>query len=246
LLAAIDAASQDFAWVIDDDDYVHPSAFQTLRSALWGGEDTIAALATQVVEERWESLSPGRAQLLSTTCAELLRAAPWHTAFSGVNSLPICGYVFPVSYARERLKTYELSGNLSEDYALLLLLLTGANLPEIVLVEEPLAYISKRGSDESVMWLQDRTAWAADIGEYLGELQSSSMVASSGIWQLGRTAATMPVPAVLPTSQLESEISRLRVTLSKLASERVVRTEEVGVREVVDSTQRRPWLRWLR
>jgi hypothetical protein len=194
LITAIEGASRQHAWVIDDDDFIDPVALSVIHQSLWEGRERMLTLASRVVEERWEKFSDQRWQLLSATSLETLPGSTWHRAFSGVNSLPVCGYIFPVAYAQERLRVFRPAANLSEDYALLLMLLTGANLPEVAVIPAVLAYISKRTASESVMWVQDRATWAADIGEHVAALQGEPGVAAPGIWQLGRQALTDPAP----------------------------------------------------
>ena len=195
LLAGIEQASERYAWIVDDDDYVDPQSILVLHERLWNEPWRLLAVGSQVVEERWETLNEGRWQLLSSVPGETLPPTAWHRAFSGVNSLPVCGYVFPVKYAQERLKVCRPAANLSEDYALLLMLLTGHRLPEVEVVQDVLSYISKRAADSSVMWVQDRTAWAADIGEHVAAMQASEELASPGVWQLGRLALGAPAPS---------------------------------------------------
>ena len=184
LLAALHAAAGHYVWIVDDDDFVSPESLVSLLDNLPLRGDAIFFTDCQVQVERWEQVGDDRGHLLEATPEHRFSALGWRSAFSGVNSMPVCAYVVPAAYMRERLDWFDLRGNLSEDYALLLLLLTGPNLPEVVEVPSVGCFISKRPGSDTVTWVEDRTRWAVDIGEFVSELQMSHRVASPGAWQL--------------------------------------------------------------
>ena len=78
--------------------------------------------------------------------------------FSGINKLPICGLAIPRARLEARLRAFEFRHDLSEDYALFLLVLTDPDLPGVHECPKPIAHISIRDSENSVL-MHDRRPW---------------------------------------------------------------------------------------
>ena len=81
-----------------------------------------------------------------------------------------------------------LSHDLSEDYALFLLLLTAPDLPEIHEIDDVFCHISLRGAEHSI-GMVDRRPWARDIFGHLDQLTKTSSIAGPGLWALLTQAA---------------------------------------------------------
>lgn len=183
LLGGVQAASGEYVLIVDDDDYLDLFAFDNLLPAFFAGNRPLVALTTEVHEETWEETPSGRWVLTHSVPMTKYPADGWRRMFSGVNKLPICGLAIPRARLTPRLKAFELRHDLSEDYALFLLLLTDPELPSIHECIEPVAHVSIRGSENSVL-MHDRRPWAHDIMHFLSDLTRTHGVAGAGQWAL--------------------------------------------------------------
>jgi Glycosyl transferase family 2 len=184
LLNGIRTAQNDYVWIIDDDDFIYPSAFQDLRGTLLGEQPLFVVCSSDVLAEEWFFQNDYQAVRTQFRLEKTYHATDWRNVFSGMNPLPICSYITPREFITTRLADFVFQHDLSEDYALLLLLLTAPQLPPIVEITAALVGISVRTAGDNVVNVVDRTHWLAQIYLFLGDLQISSGVASGGQWQL--------------------------------------------------------------
>jgi hypothetical protein len=184
LVAGIQASLGEYVWVVDDDDFVTATAFDDLKRAFFLGQRPFVVCSSSVFEERWSKEDGVPAVKEASRYQETYHAHAWTKAFTGVNPLPICSLVFPGEFIRRRTKDVRLRRDLSEDYALLLLALTGPDLPEIVEVDEPLCNISIRHDGDNTVTMVDRRPWLQGIAAFLDDLMSDPNAAGPGIWRL--------------------------------------------------------------
>ena len=184
LIAGIRAATAEYVAIIDDDDYVDLCAFAEMERALFLGARPLIATTAVVHDEEWTATPSGRHVL--TRSAERARypADGWRRMFGGVNRLPVCALVMPRARLLARLDAFAFRHDLSEDYALNLLVLTDPEMPEIVELPGAFGHISLRAGEGHSMTLDDRRPWVRDIALYLADLTRNGRVAGPGTWAL--------------------------------------------------------------
>lgn len=182
LLAGLRAARHDHVAVMDDDDYVDLFAFEEMGKALFLGARPLMATGAVVHDEDWTGTPSGRHVLTRSTERSRYPANGWRDMFGGVNRLPVCALVMPRATLLARLEAFDFRHDLSEDYALWLLLLTDPALPEIVELPGAFGHISLRAGEAHSVTMEDRRPWVRDIALYLADLAASPAVAGPGQW----------------------------------------------------------------
>ena len=184
MLGGIRAASREYIWIVDDDDYVDIFAFQFLRRTLFGSDRPLIVAESQVHKEAWDLSSESFPVLKSSEPDLHWRAHGWRHLFTGVNQLPICNVIAPRVFLTRCIDSFDFRYDLSEDYALFLLLLTSPSLPSIVELNKVVAHISIRESGENSVTLKDRSGWTRDIAGYLFDLMHGSGQKGVGAWSV--------------------------------------------------------------
>jgi hypothetical protein len=184
LVCGLEAASNDYVWIVDDDDFLSLDAIDNLRKAFCFGNRPMIFTSCDVLNETWEVSSSGKSVLVNASVQSSFPSSRWVTLFSGVNSIPVCGFLAPRRNVVERLKLFEFRFDLSEDYVLLLMLMTDPALPPIFEVKDVLVNISVRNDGDNVVTMDDRSRWVMDITGFLSDLYSTGDVSSDGHWQL--------------------------------------------------------------
>ena len=235
LMGGIQVAAGEYVMFLDDDDYLDLFAFETIRTATFAGNRPVIALTSLVHEETWEKTPSGRWILSHSMQMNEYPASGWRQMFAGVNKLPICGLLFSRARLRARLKTFPLQHDLSEDYALFLLMLTDPDLVAVHECSEPAVHISIRDSENSVL-MPDRRPWVQDITRYLSDLTQNPNVAGPGQWALlaqsesvaggPNKPATTEMQALL--DRREQEIRLLRSQLARLRDTRQTLQEQAA------------------
>lgn len=216
LMNGIRVASKDYVWIVDDDDYLSVTAFEDLRTAFFAGERPFVVTSTNVYRESWTILSSDRAVRNGSTYERSYESQSWARAFRGVNPLPICGYLTPTALLKKRVSQFPLRHDLSEDYALLLLVLTSPELPQVVEISAPTCNISLRDGGDNVVTMQDRRPWLRDVTAFLDEMQNDEKVASQGQWQLLQMTSGMTEAEALA---LREEVAQARRRIAGLGKE---------------------------
>lgn len=170
LFGGIDAAEGEYVWIIDDDDYLDVLALERIKHVFLFGNRPLIISSADVLKEQWEEIDGGRHVLAGREPKNTFRAGNWKRMFSGVNQNPICSFIMPRKFVQQCVKNFDFRHDLSEDYALYLLLLTSPLLPEIVEVDEVLTHISDRDEGDNVVNLVDRSPWVRDIMGYLFDI----------------------------------------------------------------------------
>ena len=184
LIAGIRAATADYVAVMDDDDYVDLFAFEEMERALFLGARPLMVTGSDVHDEEWIETASGAHVLVAQGTRATYPASEWRRMFGGVNRLPICAMVMPRERLVARLDTFDFRHDLSEDYALHLLVLTDPELPAIVELPGTFGHISIRKDETHSMTLEDRRPWVRDIALYLSDLARSPGTAGPGKWML--------------------------------------------------------------
>lgn len=224
LVGGVKVATGEYVMFLDDDDYLDLFAFDTIRAAGFAGNRPLIVNSCDVHEETWEDTPSGRWVLTHSMQMSRYPSGGWRQMFNGVNKLPICGMIIPRARLRARLKNFSLNHDLSEDYALSLLILTDPELPSIYECLESVAHISVRGTENSIM-MSDRRPWVRDISRFLADLARSGAVAGPGQW-----AARVTSEPDLSAPQAE-ELADLRDVLSRRNQEiRLLRQLLTGLR----------------
>lgn len=191
LLAGVRAASGEYVAIVDDDDHVDLFAFEAMTRALFLGARPLMVAGSAVHDEEWIETPSGRHVLARRAERASYPAAGWRRMFDGVNRLPVCALVMPRRRLLARLDDFAFRHDLSEDYALHLLVLTDPALPEVVELPGTFGHVSMRPGESHSMTLEDRRPWVRDIARYLADLTRSAAVAGPGKWALlaGRESA---------------------------------------------------------
>ena len=176
LLGGLSAANHDYVMLIDDDDYVDLFAFDSIAFASFMGNQPLIVTTSKIHEETWEETPSGRWVLSGSKETGCYDADGWMDMFTGINKLPVCALVLPRERLMTRLNAFDFRYDLSEDYALFLLVLTDPDLPGIHPSREPFCHISVRGQENSIT-MQDRRPWVRDITGFLSDLVSDPRVA---------------------------------------------------------------------
>lgn len=222
LIGGIRAAAGDYVAILDDDDYVDLAVFARMERALFLGARPLMVADSAVHAEEWVATPSGRHVLARSQLSQTYPGAGWRDMFGGVNRLPVCALVMPRERLMARLDAFEFRHDLSEDYALNLLILTDPELPPVAELGGTFGHISLRQGEGHSMTLADRRPWARDIALYLADLARAPGVAGPGQWALlaGRNGAEAAQTA-RRTAELEAALARrerdLRLALREIA-----------------------------
>ncbi len=182
LIGGLRAATGEYVAVMDDDDHVDLFAFDRMQQTLFLGARPLMVTTSAVHAEHWEETASGAHVLTATEERLRYPASGWRDLFAGVNRLPVCALVMPRGRLHARLDAFEFRHDLSEDYALALLMLTDPELPEVIELPGVFGHISLREGDGQSVSLRDRRGWARDIALYLADLAREKAVAGPGRW----------------------------------------------------------------
>ncbi|MEM7056117.1 MAG: glycosyltransferase [Pseudomonadota bacterium] len=220
MVCGLRAARHDYLMLIDDDDYVDLFALNALSGANFLGNMPLIVTDSQVHDETWEKTPSGRWVLTQSTWRKTYHASGWRDLFSGANQLPVCALIMPKNRLRERLDTFCFSHDLSEDYALFLLIFTDPQLPAIFEIDGTFCHISLRGLENSVT-MSDRRPWVSDITGYLSDLTTNPGVAGPGLWALLTAARTTSddISRAQSTADLQSALHRSEANATLLRQE---------------------------
>ncbi len=220
MIGGLRAARHDYVMLIDDDDYVDLFALSALLGVNFMGNRPLIVTDSEVHDESWEETPSGRWILTQSTWRKTYPARGWQDIFSGSNQLPICAMIVPKHRLWARLDAFCFDHDLSEDYALFLLIFTDPQLPAIFELGQTFCHISLRGTENSVA-MEDRRPWVSDIAAYLSDLTSNPDVAGPGMWALLNTAGTRPADIAYAqyTADLQSALERAESNAALLRQE---------------------------
>lgn len=233
LLGGIAAATRDFVAFVDDDDYVDLAAFGEIALATFMGTQPLVLMANVVHEEEWSSTPSGRYVLARSTTKHTYPPGGWRSMFNGVNQLPISAMIMPRATLQRRLEAFEFRHDLSEDYILILLLLTDPALPPIAEVPSTFVHISSRVGQDNTITMTDRRPWVQDITCFLADLLGDSAVAGPGVWQFlrGLTEQSRTPREDLVQRNLQEVVLRQRRDIGLLTREIRRLTDLLGAQE---------------
>ena len=220
MVGGLKAARHAYVMLIDDDDYVDLFAFETLSDALFMGNRPLIVTASEVHDEVWESTPSGRWVVTQSSSRQKYPADGWRSLFGGANTLPICALIMPRDQLLARLETFTFNHDLSEDYALFLLIFTDPQLPAVFEVPQTFSHISLRGAENTVT-MKDRRPWVSNICGYLADLAATPAVAGPGLWALlcSDAARSETVIDAKSVSDLRSALDRAQSNIDLLRQE---------------------------
>jgi len=220
MLAGLMAARQDYVVLIDDDDYVDLFAFEPLLAARFMGSLPLIVTGSDLHNETWEKTPSGRWVLSQSTPRGHYGAEGWRDMFTGVNRLPINAPIMPRAWLQARLGAFDFRHDLSEDYALFLLLFTDPDLPAIFESPATFCHISIRGRANTVTQ-PDRRPWARDIACFLQDLTTERSVAGPGLWQMlqGRRQGAGAVTGAAALADMRTALDRAQQDVAALMQE---------------------------
>lgn len=221
LVLGVEKATSEYVWLLDDDDYVDPLAFEHLGEQLYYGVRPIFFVASKIQEEVWDENDDGHAVLTQSRDVGAWPADAWRVLFEGVNKVPVCGVVAPRERLLQALRSVPLRHDLSEDYAMHLALLLDRDLPPIVEIHQTLSHISMRGAEDSTMNMQDRMKWCADIFGFLHDLRY-------GEANLDRSILRLLVSVRQSNETPSSEITDLRATIAQLQDQNTTYRRQIS------------------
>jgi hypothetical protein len=190
LLAAIELATSDYIWFIDDDDYVNAPAAPAIGRALEGGQPLVIVTSSAVVQETWrypEWATPPVAgaergsELVQTRRSRPYRSADVFKCLGGVNFIPVCSILFPLELMKARISDVKALGDYNEDYFLLLLALTAPRV-ELCLLDCESASISIRGGENTAK--KNARDWNLSLATFLLEVLNRPEGNSPFLWQV--------------------------------------------------------------
>lgn len=186
MVAAIRRCQTDYIWFIDDDDYIHPSAFPALARCLVPDSPLLVVASSPRMTEQWETVEgtgdgPAKRILGPAEKSAGYPAAGIFGVLRGNNQIHLCGSIFPVKLMRERLRHCEPLGEYSEDYYLLLLAVTAPRV-EVMIIETELAAFSARGTENTTAET-DRSIWHQSYATFLLEVLNNEEGNSPFLWQ---------------------------------------------------------------
>lgn len=173
LVAGIMAARKRYVWIVDDDDYIDPMSLRTLGRYLNKKHDVLLFVDTQLHDEVWDLHHEGGPTLVSSEPRHLYPAVGWRKLALGGNTIPVCGFIAKSLLLRQALSSVLLRHDFSEDYALLLVLLTSLRGVSIRELRETLGHVSIRSIGENSATAA-KLLWTKDIGNYLFDITSHS------------------------------------------------------------------------
>lgn len=205
LLAAIDSATTDYIWFVDDDDMATPHSIAAIKDAVISADRPLLFGISEAYSETWADDT--RPLLMWSQKIETYDPVNVLNAFTGTNSLPICSMVIPVELAQTRLRGDLLRHDLGEDYALLLLLLTAPGA-RFGYIDTDIAHISIRQSSDSVVTYRDRTPWLQNLSGFMADLSTDPLASNQAVWELGE-GLRHPAVADGETQQLRDQVNDL-------------------------------------
>ncbi len=183
LTGGINAATKEYVWIVDDDDYITADAITQIRQKLLLGAKPFIFASSDVVNEQWFHDESGSV-LESSVPTTTYHAKSWKFLFGGSNQVPICGFISPREHIIAQIAKINLAENLSEDYALLLALLASTELPRIDEIETSISKISVRQGEDNTVNMIDRRPWTRDIHGFLTDILQDSRLVDEGFWNL--------------------------------------------------------------
>lgn len=235
LVQGLRAARMDYAAIVDDDDYLDLFAFDHILPAFFMENRPVVFASSEVHEEVWENADAPRPALTQSAPVRTYPAARWREMFDGYNKLPICAMIAPRDFVVERLETVDLTHDLSEDYALFLLLLTARDLPAIHEVQETFCHISLRGQENSV-GMEDRRPWVRDIAGHLDGLTGAEAAAGPGVWT--QLSSRGPTADKAVTARAVRDLNTALATRDREI--RLLRSEAARLRSALQTPEENP------
>ena len=212
LMLGVEKASSEYVWLMDDDDFIDPLAFEHLAAQLYFGVRPLFFVGSSIHREEWEVQDDGRAVLSNSSVIGAWSADAWRQLFEGVNKVPICGVIAPRARLLKALKSIPFRHNLSEDYVMHLALLLDRELPPIVELHQSFSHISMRGAEDSTMESSDRSRWCQDIFGFLHDLQYAG-------GDLDRSPLFLLLSARRQSETSHPEIEALRASVTHLQTQ---------------------------
>ncbi len=149
----------------------------------------------------------------------LYPAAGYARMFDGVNQLPICAFLCPRQWLQDRVRSFPMQHDLSEDYTLYLLLLTAPDLPRLELHEEVFCIVSSRDDGSNTITMTDRRPWVRDITLFLHDLCVNERPAGVNLLQVIARASPPPQRTPVPVLPALSAVGRSRREIALLRAE---------------------------
>lgn len=178
---AFESVEADFVWFIDDDDYVLPSGICNIARSIYDKSGQLIVLDCLRASEQWHS--DGHAEVLkSSIFLGRTNSAQVYEALRGDNFTPVCGVVYPRKMMQEKLKSVSGRTSYYEDYLLLLVALSCADV-SVERIAHLCCGISVRGADNTVTE-KDRTIWNISVATVLAEVQANRDLAVSFAWDV--------------------------------------------------------------
>jgi len=183
LIHALEDSESDYAWFVDDDDFIYPHAIMDIGRYIAASGRCFIASDCLRQEEIWDT-TPGNTNIVPISSKEIHHtiSAEIFKCFSGDNYVPICGCIFPVKAMQYQLEGLKAAGDYYEDYFLLMLALSAPGI-ELVLLPKIIAGISLR-ENENTVEVADRSHWNYSYATFIGELLDSDKMVSPALWML--------------------------------------------------------------
>ena len=184
LVEGVKAADNDYVVIVDDDDYIEPTALTVINDIGFLASRPLLFVKSDVYREKWIQAESGNYILAVSEKIKTYWPIMWRKMFSGVNQLPICSLISPTYWLKKNIETFNFMHDLSEDYALFLHLLSTPDLPQILESNNSFCNISIRGAEENTVEMLDRRTWVSDISCFLADLALKRPTVGLGVLQL--------------------------------------------------------------
>ena len=169
-IETINGDKNNFAWIVDDDDFVFPEVSEPL--SLFLNDESIFVGSSLVFEEQWNGSDnyPVKSKRIHT-----FNASQYSECLLGYNKTPVCSVIYPVWVLKELFNSYRFLGDYCEDYAIFLLAQKKLNVNFFDNVI--LAGISHHG--ENTVLEKDKSRWEINYATFISEVVSGNTMNKS-------------------------------------------------------------------
>lgn len=163
----IEFKNDSYIWIVDDDDFIFPSALTTLVPLLQPSSIIIGEAIR--FDEKWDSENsvPSNSKAIN----DHFNSQYYFKNVFGDNYVPISAVFYPLDVLKDILSNYELKGDYYEDYAIFLL---AQNLKNTIYYPVKMVGVSYHG--KNTVMEKDRSHWDYSLVTFISEAVNKGIV----------------------------------------------------------------------